>query len=269
MKIQNQAMVASWASRYQKNNTQMEKTLEKLASGLEIKKASDNPTGMAVSESMRAQIRGISQAQRNMQDGVSVLEASNEGLNHVNSLLQRARELSVMAANGTLTSEDRAASQEELDQLLQGINDTAEKLEFNTKKILGENIPLIVTVGGNPGQQIKIDLVDTSTDALGLDGATLLTQENAEQLITKVDHAIKKVGSDLTQVGSNLEALDHHLTNARDYETNITTSFSMLKDANMAEKMIDFATASIRQKGDYLLVSDIKQNASDVLKLFK
>src|SRR5690606_9978801 len=138
-----------------------------------------NASGLAVSETMRAQIRGLSQAQRNMQDGLSVLQAADEGLNHVNGLLQRARELSVMSANDTLTSEDRAAAQMEFDELMQGINDTAEKLEFNTKKILRENAPLILMVGANPGQQLKINLVDTSTTALGLDGSTLLTQDDA------------------------------------------------------------------------------------------
>jgi flagellin len=269
MKIQNQAMVAFTVGRYQKNNTQMDKTMEKLASGIEIKKATDNASGLAVSETMKAQIRGLSQAQRNMQDGLSVLEAADSGLNHVNGLLQRARELSVMAANDTLTNEDRQASQVELEQLLQGIDDTAEKLEFNTKKILGENAPLILTVGANPGQQIKIDLVDTSTSALGLDSSSLLTRESAEQLITSLDKAITKVASDLTQIGSYYEAIEHHLTNAKTYEANMTTSYSMLKDTNMSKKMIDMATLSIRKKGDQILVSEVNQSAQNVLKLFQ
>lgn len=269
MKIQNQAAVAFSVGRYQKNNTKMEKTLEKLASGLDIKKASDNASGLALSETMRSQIRGISQAQRNMQDGLSVLQASNEGLNHVNSLLQRARELSVMSANDTLTGEDREAAQIELVQLLHGINDTAEKLEFNTKKILGENAPLILMVGANPGQQIKVDLVDISTDTLGISGASLSTTSDAEKLITVIDRAISRVGKELTQVGSHYEAIEHHLRNAATYESNITSSYSMLKDANMAKKALDFATLNIRQNGDHILVSEVNKNARDILRLFQ
>ncbi|PAQ13643.1 flagellin [Bacillaceae bacterium SAOS 7] len=269
MKIQNQSMIAFSMNRYQKNETKIQKTIDKLASGLDIQKAADNASGLVVSETMRAQIRGISQAQKNMQDGLSVLEATDEGLNHVNSLLHRARELSVMAANDTLTQEDRQAAQVELEELMSGINDTAEKLEFNTKKILGENAPLVLMVGANPGQQIKIDLVKTDTDTLGLAGASLLTQNDAENLITKVDDAITKVSLDLTRAGSHYEAVEHHIRNAHIYEKNMTTSFSMLKDADMGREMLSFTTTEIRQKSDQILVSTVNQNAKDVLNLFK
>lgn len=269
MRIQNQAMVSFSVTRYQKNNAKMDKTIEKLASGLEIQKASDNPAGLALSEMMRAQIRGLSQAQRNMQDGLSVLQAENEGLNHVNSLLQRARELTVLASNDTLTFADREAAQTEYIELLQGVNDTAEKLEFNTKNILGENGSLLLMVGSNPGQQIKINIVNVRTSELGLDGTSMILRENAENLITKLDGAITKISGYLTKVGSDYETVEHHLRNASLYEANITTSYSMLKDANMAEKMLDFVTLNIRKNADQLLVSNVNQGTREALELLK
>ncbi|WP_019153807.1 flagellin [Robertmurraya massiliosenegalensis] len=267
MKINNQSMVSFSVNRYQKNETKIQKSLDHLSTGLSIGKANANASGVAVSEKMRAQIRGIEQAQRNMQDGYSALEVADSGLNHVNSLLQRAKELSVLSANDTLNNEDREKAQVELDELLQGINDTANKMEFNTKAILGERIPLLIMVGANPGQHIKIDLVRTSTTELGLDSASLKTQEDANTLISKIDDAITKIADHLTTIGAHQKSIEHHLDNAEVYANNLTKSFSMLTDADMAKEYLNFSVANIRQKGDEMLIKHVNQNAHDVLKI--
>ncbi|WP_100332339.1 flagellin [Bacillus xiapuensis] len=268
MKLHNQTMIAFSVTRYQKNDRTMEKTIDKLSTGLAIRRASDNAAGLAVSETIRAQVRGLSQAQRNMQDGLSVLQAANEGLNNVNGLLQRGRELAVMSANETMTAEDRKASQAELDELLKAIDDTAQKLEFNTKKILGENAPLILMVGANPGQKLTVDLVDTSTSALNLTQASVLTSESAEQLIQTLDEAIIKTTGNLTKIGSYYEAIEHHMANTMVKETNLTSSLSKLVDTDMAKEMMNYISQDIRQNSDQLIVSRINQSAGDALKLF-
>lgn len=267
MKIQNQTAITFSMNRYQRNETKVEKTLDKLASGLNIRRAGDNAAGLAVSETFRAQVRGLSQAQRNMQDGLSVLSAADEGLNNVNSLLQRARELAVMNATDTLTDEDRQASQMELEQIMKGINDTANELEFNTMKILGENAPLVLMVGANPGQQITIDLMDTSTTALGLDAVNLLTRDASSDLIGKLDEAIVQTTSNLTKIGSYYEAIEHHMENSFVKESNITASVSLLTDTDMAKEMMNFVGLEVRQKSDQLFVSTINQNTADILKI--
>lgn len=269
MKIHNQAMVTFSMTRYQKNDRLMEKTIDKLSTGNAIRRASNNAAGLAISETMRAQVRGLSQAQRNMQDGLSVLDAANEGLNNVNGLLQRGRELAVMSANDTLTDADRKASQEELNQLMQSINDTADKLEFNTKKILGENAPLVLMVGANPGQQITVDLVDTSTTALNLDGASLMTRDSAEQLIDQIDEAIAQTTGNLTKIGSYYEAIEHHIANTMVNESNLTSALSKITDTNMAKEMMNFVSLDIRQNSDQFMVSRINQSSSDALQLVK
>ncbi|QTD41169.1 flagellin [Sporosarcina sp. Te-1] len=267
MRIHSQEQIAFSMNRAQRNTTQIEKSLLKLGSGLKIAKGSDNASGLSISETMRAQIRGISRAQANMQDGLSVLEASNEGLNNVNGLLQRARELAVQSANGTLTESDRKAGQQELDHLLGAIDDTATKLEFNTKKILGEKTQMNLHVGANPGQNMKIDLMDVSTAALGIEGASILTQTNSAKLITTIDGAIKTISGHLTKVGSQMEAVEHHLTNALVFENNLTKSLSLLEDTDMAQEMMNFINLDIRQKGDHLLVNSVNQNVQNVLNL--
>ncbi|MBB4823611.1 flagellin [Sporosarcina luteola] len=267
MRIHSQEQIAFTSNRTQRNATQIEKSLLKLGSGLKIAKGSDNASGLSISETMRAQIRGISRAQANMQDGLSVLEASNEGLNNVNGLLQRARELAVQSANGTLTESDRKAGQQELEQLLSAIDDTATKLEFNTKKILGENNKMNLQVGANPGQNMQIDLIDVSTSSLNIEGASLLTQTDAADLITTIDGAIKTISGHLTKVGSQMEAVEHHLANALVFENNLTKSLSLLEDTDMAKEMMNFLNLDIRQKGDHLLVNSVNQNVQNVLNL--
>jgi flagellin len=268
MKIQNQSMIAFSTYRYQRNVTNLTKTLDKLSSGLRIYRASDDAAGLSISETLRAQIRGLSQSQRNMQDGLSVLKSAEEGLMNVNNLLQRIRELAVQNASDTLDASDRAASQKELEQLLEAIDDTAEKLEFNTQKILGENRPLMLQVGANPGQTIAVDMVDTSTTSLELSGATLLTREDAEQLITKVDNALVQVTHHLTKVGADYEAIEHHLNNTMLKEANLIAAESMLRDTNIAREMMNYISGAIRQKGDYLLISHTNRNVEETLKLF-
>jgi flagellin len=267
MKIQNQSMIAFSTYRYQRNITSLSKTLDQLSSGLRIYRASDDAAGLSISETLRAQIRGLSQSQRNMQDGLSILKSAEEGLMNVNYLLQRIRELAVQNANDTLNASDRAASQKELDQLLQAIDDTAEKLEFNTQKILGENRPLMLQVGANPGQIIAVDMVDTSTTSLGLNGATLLMREDAEQLVTKVDNALIQITHHLTNVGAEYEAIEHHLNNTMLKEANLTASESMLRDTNIAREMMNYIRETIRQKGDYLLISHMNRNVEETIKL--
>ncbi|WP_232329767.1 flagellin N-terminal helical domain-containing protein [Sporosarcina sp. P37] len=247
----------------------MEKTLMKLSTGSKVEKGSQNASGLAISETMRAQIKGLSQAQRNMQDGLSVLEVSNEGLNNINNLLQRGRELAVAAANGTLTDDDRKAGAEELSQIMGAVNDTAGKLEFNTMKILGDNTAIKLQVGANPGQQMTIGNINVSTAKLGLDGASIATQSDASALIKTLDKAIGTVSSTLTKVGSEMEGIQHHLTNALVFENNLSASLSNLADTDMAKEMMTFVQQDIRTKGDQMLINSVNSNLKETISLLK
>lgn len=265
MKVHNQELISFSKNRYSLNNKQIEKSLRQLSTGVKIATSSDNASGLSISETMRAQIRGISQAQSNMQDGLSLLESANEGLNNVNSLLQRARELSVAAATDTMVDEDRAAVQTEITQILEAIDDTASKLEFNTRQILGENTTLKLQVGANPGQTININLIDTSAAALGIDQISVLTGDGANQAISALDDAINKTSLHLTKIGSYIESIEFHLFNAYDFENNLSQSLSILEDVDIAEEMMNFTKLDIRQYGDQLLISQVNKNSQGVL----
>jgi flagellin len=224
----------------------MTRTLEKLSGGDKLTRAANNASGLSISETMRGQIRGLSPAQRNMQDGFSVLESTDAGLQHVSGVLQRIRELAVLTSTATVTDNDRPASQKELVQLIASVDDSAEKLEFNTHKILGEIRPLYIHVGANAGQTLAIDMVDISSDKLGLDGAKLTTQKEALDLITKVDNALSKITHHLANVGANYEALTHHNENVSMTEINLKKTESLIRDPDMAFEMMEFAKQGIR-----------------------
>ncbi|MFB5085871.1 flagellin [Psychrobacillus sp. PGGUH221] len=268
MKIQNQAWIAFSTNRYQKNDNAITKTLEKLSGGDKLTRAADNASGLSISETMRGQIRGLSRAQLNMQDGLSVLESTDAGLQHVSSVLQRMRELAVQTSTDTVTDEDRNAAQKELDQLLQSIDDTAEKMEFNTQNILGEIRPLYIHVGANAGQTLRIDTVNVSTTSLDINDSKISTSEEAEELITKVDNALSIISIHLANTGSDYESLIHHKDNVSNIEISLQKSESLIRDPDMAFEMMEFVKQGIRQKGDELLIKHTNENVSDVLRLF-
>jgi len=268
LNIQNQAGIAFSTNRYQKNDNAITRTLEKLSGGDKLTRAADNASGLSISETMRGQIKGLARAQLNMQDGLSVLETSDAGLQLVSGVIQRIRELAVQSATDTMTDEDRGAAQEELDQLLQSIDDTADKMEFNTQNILGDVRPLYIHVGSNTGQTLRIDTVNVSTASLGIEIAKLSTRDDAEDLITQVDNAQSIISKHLTNTGSDYETLTHHKDSVSNIEISLQKSESLIRDPDMALEMMEFVKQGIRQKGDELLIKNTNENVSDVLRLF-
>ncbi|WP_245639528.1 flagellin [Viridibacillus arvi] len=269
LRIQDKAWTTFANNRVQKNQSSITKTLEKLSGGDKIVRAALNASGLSISETMRSQIKGLSRAQHNMQDGLSVLEVTDSGLQGVDTALHRSRELAVQAANATLTEDDRSAAQKELNQLMESINDTADDLEFNTQRILGEIRPLFIQVGSNSGQKLAIDTVDVSTKALGLENVNLETRENADALIGKIDKALERISRDLANVGSDYNALSSHHENVGRAEESLQKSESLIRDPDLALEMMDLVKQNIVQKGDELLIQNTNRNVQAVLDLFK
>ena len=269
MRIQDKAWTSFANNRVQKNQSAITKTLEKLSGGDKIVRASLNASGLSISEAMRTQIKGLSRAQQNMQDGLSVLEVTDSGLQNVNDALHRGRELAVQAANDTLTENDRYAAQKELDQLMNSINDTANHMEFNTHKILGEVRPIYIQAGANSGQILAIDTVDVSTKALDLESASLETNSSANELIAKIDKALAFTSKKLTDVGADYNAISMHHENVGRTEESLQKSESLIRDPDMALEMMDLVKQNIVQKGDELLIQSTNRNVQSILGLFK
>lgn len=150
------------------NTTAASKSLEKLSSGYRINRAADDAAGLAISEKMRGQIRGLAQAQRNAQDGISLIQTAEGALNESHAILQRMRELAVQAANDTYTVEDRAKLQAEVDQLAEELTRIADTTEFNTSKLLNGTFEGTFHIGANQGQNISIKIGNMDAESLGL-----------------------------------------------------------------------------------------------------
>ncbi|HLR67051.1 flagellin N-terminal helical domain-containing protein [Virgibacillus alimentarius] len=161
------------------NNSAVQNSLEKLSSGLKINKAGDDAAGLAISEKMRGQIRGLEMAQKNAQDGISLIQTAEGALNETHSILQRMRELAVQSSNDTNTDSDRAELQKELDQLANALNDISADTEFNTQKLLDGNFKATFHVGANEGQDLSISINDMSAFNLGVE-ETLTAQDSVK-----------------------------------------------------------------------------------------
>jgi flagellin len=152
------------------NSANASKNMEKLSSGLRINRAGDDAAGLAISEKMRGQIRGLDQASRNAQDGISLIQTAEGALNESHSILQRMRELSVQSANSSNNSTDRAQLQKEIDQMSEELSRIGNDAEFNTQKLLSGNFEGNFHVGSNENQNIKMDLGDMRGYSLGISG---------------------------------------------------------------------------------------------------
>ncbi|MBT9282451.1 MAG: flagellin [Hydrogenibacillus schlegelii] len=157
------------------NNTNVAKSLEKLSSGLRINRAGDDAAGLAISEKMRGQIRGLDMAVKNAQDGISLIQTAEGALNETHSILQRMRELAVQSANDTNTAEDRAQLQKEIDQLAQELGRIGKTTEFNTQKLLDGTFNGIFHIGANQNQNLSLSISDMRGFALGMAGDVTYT----------------------------------------------------------------------------------------------
>lgn len=280
MRIHNDSFILQSHHKVLKNENDASKTLQHLGSGLRVRVAADDASGLAISEQMRGQIRGLSQAQRNIQDGMSLVKATEEGLVKIQGLLQRVNELAVQSANDTMTTADRENAQMEVDELLGTIDETAKNLEFNTITLLGPDNEheiatgpngaapkLMLHVGANPRQTYEIELFDVRTSNLEVENASVLTQTDASDLIAKTHASVNKISDQLARIGSYYEALEHHYFNNTYYEANLTLSESFIRDADMAKETFTLLTINIRQQADQVLIKQANQQPEKVLSL--
>lgn len=213
----------------------------RLATGQRINSAADDPAGLSISEKMRSQIRGLRQAQRNALDGISLIQTAEGAMNEIHSILQRMRELSVQAANGTNTDEDRAHLNDEFQQLKEAISQFARDTEFNTQPLLDgskKDNGINLQIGPNAGDSIKVNIGDM-TD-LGLDALDISTQEGAEEALKALDDSIKKVSSERSKLGAIQNRLEHTINHLANYEENLTAAESRIRDADMAQTIMEY-----------------------------
>lgn len=397
-------------NRLNSNTKKSTNSIEKLTSGLKINIAGDDAAGLAISEKMRAQIRGLQMAEKNIQDGISLIQTAEGAINEIHSLLQRGRELSVQSANDTNTPLDRVQIQKEIDSIVNEITDIGNKTEFNTQKLLdgslsfqdnpstpqstfratgagsidftiddgwisfgedsshphkvklnpGEQViddpdnwlftnlsvsvyydsdgtpknlniysipegyvvvhnhpeliysyngmtvdvsekilntnsggtqpqggifltpgnndapinndidnSLVLQTGANSGQNIKLEMPDIRSTALGIDSISVLNNSLSQDAITAFDNAINTVSSERSKLGAYQNRLEHTLNNVMNTSENLQSSESLIRDTNIAKEMLAFTKNNILSQASQIMLAQANQKTEDVLQLLR
>lgn len=239
------------------NNTAAGKSMEKLSSGLRINRAGDDAAGLAISEKMRGQIRGLTQASRNASDGISLIQTAEGALNETHNILQRMRELAVQSANDTNVDTDRQAIQSEMDALNEEINRISESTQFNNQNLLDGSFSAKFQIGANGGQNLKVEIGGMDAASLGLNSSS--TGKGTEQ-ITKATGANKKEVADGTYTVKGTDVLDDKGTIVGKIERNgdaSTLTFTGTKgtDPNSKDATISF-TQNIKDGSSFTVANN-------------
>jgi flagellin len=238
------------------------KSMERLSSGYRINRAADDAAGLAISEKLRGQIRGLAQAQRNAQDGVSLVQTAEGSLNEVHSMLQRVRELAVQYQNGTLSTSDKAAITAEATQLASEIERIGSSADFNGIKLLNASTTVSFQVGANDN-----DTISVTTASLG--GQVSSIDVSQTDAISAIDAAISNVSTLRSTFGAVQNRLEHTLNNLATYQENLTASESRIRDVDMASEMVEFSKDQILQQAGTSMLAQANQAPQAVLSLLR
>ncbi|MFY0543156.1 flagellin [Brevibacillus sp. H7] len=254
------------------NNSNASKSMEKLSSGLRINRAGDDAAGLAISEKMRAQIRGLDQASRNAQDGISLIQTAEGALNETHAILQRMRELAVQASNGTYTTTDRQKLGAEVKQLENEINRIASQTEFNTMKLFNSPISVTFQVGANSGQVISLAINKMNVTALiGISGygTTFSAATAFASIIADINSAINTVSKERANFGAYQNRLEHTINNLNTASENLTAAESRIRDVDMAREMMKFTKDNILAQAAQAMLAQANQQPQGVLQLLR
>ncbi|GAB6877615.1 flagellin N-terminal helical domain-containing protein [Thermaerobacter litoralis] len=263
----NVAALNAWRNLSQTNGL-LNKSLERLSSGLRINRAADDAAGLAISEKMRSQIAGLQTAQRNAQDAISLIQTAEGALNETHSILQRMRELAVQAASDTNTDADRQLIQKEVTQLIAEITRIGDTTEFNTQKLLdGSFASKVFQIGANNNQTIQVTIGDMRAAALGVDTVDVSTQAGAASAITALDSAISNVSGQRADLGAIQNRLEHTIANLGVAVENLQAAESRIRDVDMALEMANFTRNQILLQSGTAMLAQANAMPQAVLQL--
>jgi len=277
MRINNNLMAMNTYRQLNAASTKGARSMEKLSSGLRINKAGDDAAGLSISEKMRGQIRGLTQASRNAQDGISLIQTAEGALNETHAILQRMRELVVQAGNGTNSDEDLQAIQNEIDALIEEIGGEdaskgiSDRTEFNGKALLDGTLNVKLQIGSNGGQQVTLTIGDMSAEGLGVNTIDVenFAGVDFDTQLGLVDTAIETVSSERSKLGALQNRLDHTINNVDNAAENLSAAESRIRDVDMAKEMMEFTKNSILQQAATAMLAQANQAPQGVLQLLR
>ncbi|KAF0996474.1 flagellin [Geobacillus sp. TFV-3] len=256
------------------NQASISKNLERLSSGLRINRAADDAAGLAISEKMRSQIRGLQMAERNALDAISLIQTAEGALNEVHSILQRMRELAVQAANGTNQDTDREALDSEFQQLIEEIDRIGQDTQFNKMNILAADQNIDIQLGANNGQTLTLSWKQQLKGSLGEDAEdisnlNIKTVTDAQNAITTLDNAIISVSKSRSKMGAYQNRLEHTINNLTTANENLTAAESRIRDTDMAMEMAEFTKNNILTQAAQAMLAQSNQLPQGILQLLK
>lgn len=285
--IINHNLSAIFANRVLKfNNLNLTKDIEKLSSGMRINRAGDDASGLAVSEKMRSQIRGMRQAARNAEDGISFIQTTEGYLQEIQDILQRIRELAVQSSNGIYTDEDRMQMQVEVSQLVDEVDRVASHAQFNGMNMLtgrfarptGENAPtasMWFHIGANMDQREQVFIGTMTSRGLYMKQAStgstisLSTPEKANRVIGLVDQALMQVSKQRADLGAYQTRLEFATKGLFAGFENLQAAESRIRDTDIAEQMVEFTKNQILQQSATAMLAQANIQPQTVLQLFR
>ncbi|MBN8219233.1 MAG: flagellin [Spirochaetes bacterium] len=252
--------------------------MAKLSSGMRINRSGDDASGLAVSEKMRGQIRGLNQAVRNASNGISFIQATEGYLQQTQDILGRVRELAVQSGNGIYTSEDRNMIKVEVDQLVAEIDRIASHAQFNGMNMLqgafakgtGESKPgqeMFFQIGANMDQRIRAYVGTMTTKSLGVTDVSISTAEAANKAIGAVDSALRKVSQQRADLGAYQNRMESMVKGLAVASENLTSAESLIRDSNIASEMVDLTKNQILQQANIAMLVQANQKNQGVLRL--
>ena len=282
MRINTNVAAMNTYSRLTAANTAKSNSLAKLSSGLRINKAGDDAAGLAISEKMKSQIGGLTQAKRNAQDGISLVQTAEGALNETHSILGRMRDLAVQGGNGTLTADDKGAINKELKALHEELSRIATTTQFNTQTLFaasntqGAKATFTFQIGANAGQVLTVtigqmdgsNLIGTTADKFALSTAAGKGMA-AGDMIGKIDDAIKKVSAQRATLGAVQNRLEHTINNLTATNENLSEANSRIRDVDMAEEMMTFTKSNILSQAATSMLAQANAMPNSVLNLLQ
>jgi flagellin len=250
------------------------KSTEKLSSGYKINRAADDAAGLAISEKMRRQVRGLTQASANAQDGISAVQTAEGALNEVHDMLQRMNELAVKAANGTNQSEDQSYIQSEVDALISEIDRVSQTTTFNEKSLLdgswSTGVNLQVGTEGTSGNRISVSINAMSAGGIGISSLStsgVKSESAAQNAISTIKAAISSVSKQRSDLGAIQNRLEHTINNLDNVAENTTSAESAIRDTDMATEMVKYSNNNILAQAGQAMLAQANQSNQGVLSL--
>ncbi len=300
MRINHNIAALNTLNRLSANNGASQKNMEKLSSGLKINRAGDDAAGLAISEKMRGQIRGLEMASKNAQDGISLIQTAEGALTETHSILQRVRELVVQAGNtGTQDKgTDLQSIQDEIKALQEEVDGISNRTEFNGKKLLDGTFKdtgdpattksLTFQIGANATQQIDVNIEDMGADAIGAKNAGVIVAGQSvkdidvtkfadvaaaaggfDEQLNIVDSAINQVSAQRAKLGAVQNRLEHTINNLGASGENLTAAESRIRDVDMAKEMSEFTKNNILSQASQAMLAQANQQPQNVLQLLR